>query len=196
MAEPETADEKKAATKRLAFDSENSDNDIPQFLKKGQPKKVEPEEEENNPDDLETEATDPISEGDSSSESMENEEMDQVVNKQAKPAKLGVPKSFSDLAAEMTIDQLRKQQEEIDRRIKEKQSAEKQAVIDQIVSVVTEYNIPVEELVEALGGTKNRRKGSKAKAKYRDPASGVTWSGRGKEPSWIKGAADRTPFEI
>jgi DNA-binding protein H-NS len=43
---------------------------------------------------------------------------------------------------------------------------------------------------------KFKRKGTKAKAKYRDPATGTTWSGRGKEPHWIKGASDRTPFEI
>lgn len=31
--------------------------------------------------------------------------------------------------------------------------------------------------------------------KYRDPATGSTWTGRGKPPSWIKGK-DRSPFEI
>ena len=33
-------------------------------------------------------------------------------------------------------------------------------------------------------------------AKYRDPATGATWTGRGKNPAWIKDVADRTPFEI
>ena len=49
------------------------------------------------------------------------------------------------------------------------------------------YNIVLEDLVEALGGLKFKRKGTKAKPKYRDPATGTTWSGRGKEPAWIKG---------
>ncbi|WP_457844072.1 H-NS family nucleoid-associated regulatory protein [Staphylococcus aureus] len=31
--------------------------------------------------------------------------------------------------------------------------------------------------------------------KYRDPATGATWTGRGKPPNWIVGK-DRTPFQI
>jgi DNA-binding protein H-NS len=33
-------------------------------------------------------------------------------------------------------------------------------------------------------------------AKYRDPASGAEWSGRGKAPSWLASAKDRTAFLI
>lgn len=32
--------------------------------------------------------------------------------------------------------------------------------------------------------------------KYRDPATGATWSGRGKAPSWLAGATDRAVFLI
>lgn len=39
-------------------------------------------------------------------------------------------------------------------------------------------------------------KGSVGVAKYRDPATGSTWTGRGKPPLWIKDAADRAPFLI
>lgn len=33
-------------------------------------------------------------------------------------------------------------------------------------------------------------------AKYRDPKSGATWSGRGRTPAWLAGARDRTKFLI
>jgi len=33
-------------------------------------------------------------------------------------------------------------------------------------------------------------------AKYRDPKSGATWSGRGPAPAWLAGANDRTKFLI
>ncbi|WP_244817388.1 H-NS family nucleoid-associated regulatory protein [Caballeronia sp. Lep1P3] len=33
-------------------------------------------------------------------------------------------------------------------------------------------------------------------AKYRDPDSGATWSGRGKAPGWLASAKDRTAFLI
>lgn len=107
------------------------------------------------------------------------------------PSTQGSNNSFDDLS----VEDLKKQQEEIDRKIQEKQKAEKQAVIDQIVHVVETYKIPIEELVEALGGIKVKRKGVKATPKYRDPASGAIWTGRGKEPVWIRDK-DRTKFLI
>jgi DNA-binding protein H-NS len=94
-----------------------------------------------------------------------------------------------------TIESLRAKQDELNRQINEKSTAERQAVINQIKSVVETYNIPVAELVEALGGLKSKRVGSKAAAKYRDPVTSKEWSGRGKEPLWIKNQ-DRTKFAI
>ena len=87
---------------------------------------------------------------------------------------------------EMTVDELKKHEEEVQRKIKEKQDEQKQAVINQIVEVVQTYEISIEDLVNALGGMKIKRKGVKAEQKYRDPVTGATWSGRGKEPVWIR----------
>ena len=86
-----------------------------------------------------------------------------------------------------SVEELQAEREKLDTEIKAKQDAQKASVIAQIKTVVDTYSIPVDELVEALGGLKSKRKGIKAKQKFRDPASGATWSGRGKEPAWIKG---------
>jgi DNA-binding protein H-NS len=40
-----------------------------------------------------------------------------------------------------------------------------------------------------------KSKGSVGAPKYRDPATGATWTGRGKPPNWINGK-DRAPFLI
>ncbi len=96
---------------------------------------------------------------------------------------------------DLSVDELKKHQEEVERKIREKQEAEKRAVIDQIIDVVKTYDISVEELVDALGGMKNKRKGVKAVQKYRDPVTGATWSGRGKEPAWIRNK-DRKDFLV
>lgn len=40
-----------------------------------------------------------------------------------------------------------------------------------------------------------KAKGSVGAPKYRDPATGATWTGRGKPPNWINGK-DRAPFLI
>lgn len=95
----------------------------------------------------------------------------------------------------MSVEELQRQQEELDQKIREKKEAEKKAVISQIVDVVNTYNIPIDELVDALGGLKIKRTGVKAVQKYQDPATGATWSGRGKEPLWIRGK-DRKKFLI
>ena len=77
----------------------------------------------------------------------------------------------------------------------QRREAEKKSVLDQIASVVKAYSLTVEEVIEVLGGYKPKRKSSPAKPKYRNPETGVTWSGRGKEPLWIRGK-DRSAFLI
>ena len=86
-----------------------------------------------------------------------------------------------------SVEELTAEREKLDAEIKEKQDAEKACVIAQIKQVADTYGITADELVEAMGGLKSKRKGVKAKPKYKDPATGVIWSGRGKEPAWIKG---------
>lgn len=93
----------------------------------------------------------------------------------------------------MSNEELQQKQTEIDRKLRERREALKKAIIGQIVEVVQANDIPIEELVEALGGLKIKRKGVKATQKYWNPVTGVTWSGRGKEPSWIRGK-DRKKF--
>jgi DNA-binding protein H-NS len=96
---------------------------------------------------------------------------------------------------DLSVAELKRQHEEIQQRLVAKEKAERQSVIDQIVAVVREYHITTEEIIDALGGFKPKRKGIKAKIKYRDPVTGVTWSGRGKEPTWLRGN-DRNRFLI
>lgn len=88
---------------------------------------------------------------------------------------------------QLSMEQLWRQQEEIQQKLEARQLEVKREAIRQIVEVVKEYNISIEELIEALGGFKPKRPGIKAKAKYRNPVTNVTWSGRGKEPLWMRG---------
>ncbi|RUX60206.1 H-NS histone family protein [Mesorhizobium sp. M7A.F.Ca.CA.002.12.1.1] len=117
--------------------------------------------------------------------------LEEVVTRDEDPGSHSDQDNLNDLS----IEDLQRQQAEIDRKIQEKREAEKQSVIEQIVQVVNTYKIPVDELVEKLGGLKIKRKGVKATPKYRDPVSGAIWTGRGKEPAWIKGKK-RDPFLI
>ncbi|MEX8193630.1 H-NS histone family protein [Comamonas guangdongensis] len=61
----------------------------------------------------------------------------------------------------------------------------------------------IKGLIEAFGLTqddvfppaKQKRETGSVAPKYRDPATGQTWTGRGKPPAWIKDQ-DRSQFEI
>lgn len=94
-----------------------------------------------------------------------------------------------------SVEEMQSERDRLDAEIKARTDAEKAAVIEQIKTVVQSYGITPDELVEALGGLRSKRKGVKAKTKYKDPVSGALWSGRGKAPAWIKGK-DYTPFLI
>lgn len=184
-----------AMTPRLVFDGDFSDSNIPQFLRGDETvQESEAIKEPETPSDFDASAEEPVE--------IEGAQMAQTTALEDGENNMSEPDNGNGVENEpiidfdqLSVEELRRQQEEIERKIREKQEAEKKAVINQIVEVVNTYKIPLDELIEALGGMKIKRKGVKAKPKYRDPVSGAEWSGRGKEPLWIRGK-DRKDFLI
>jgi len=74
---------------------------------------------------------------------------------------------------------------------------ERQQAIDMAKTMISTYDITARDLgLDKMVKTKTGPKpGNKVAAKYRDPLSGATWSGRGKTPRWINGA-DRSQYAI
>jgi DNA-binding protein H-NS len=68
-------------------------------------------------------------------------------------------------------------------------------VLEDIQAKVAEYGFTEQEI---FGRRRARRQTPKSlsPAKYRDPTSGATWSGRGRAPDWIKSAKSRKRFLI
>ncbi|MDH0421164.1 MULTISPECIES: H-NS histone family protein [Delftia] len=93
----------------------------------------------------------------------------------------------------MTVDYkaLLQQKAELEAKIAQALAAEKAGVLARVRSLVADYKLSAEDV---FGGSK--RKMGTGTPKYRDPATGSTWTGRGKPPTWIKGIADRSSFEI
>jgi DNA-binding protein H-NS len=79
-------------------------------------------------------------------------------------------------------------------RLKEE---EKDQAIAMARTMISAYGITARDLgLDKAPKTKTGPKpGNKVAAKYRDPASGATWSGRGKTPRWINGS-DRSQYAI
>jgi len=74
---------------------------------------------------------------------------------------------------------------------------EKQQAIDAARAMIVSYGITARDLGldKAPKGKAGPKPGNKIAAKYRDPLSGATWSGRGKTPKWINGV-DRSQYAI
>ena len=89
---------------------------------------------------------------------------------------------------------LEKEAAALQEQIETARRAERAEVINQIKSLMAEHGIGFAEL-GARGGAgrptrpaKSANSGRKVAVKYRDEASGNTWSGRGLQPNWLKAA--------
>jgi DNA-binding protein H-NS len=86
------------------------------------------------------------------------------------------------------ITRLRAQQEALDKQLAEAKERETRLVLIEIVQKMREYGISLNELMGRKPGVAAIAPSEEpAAAKYRDPVSGATWSGRGRAPQWIAG---------
>lgn len=65
--------------------------------------------------------------------------------------------------------------------------AEQEEVIQEIRNKVAEYGITPEQVFGRKRVKLNGHAAPPVAAKYQDPKTGQTWSGRGRAPGWIKG---------
>lgn len=81
--------------------------------------------------------------------------------------------------------------------IKAKQAS---ASLERIVALMDKSGISIADIEAHLGGskrgTRSAKQASAVIAKYRDPKSGATWSGRGRAPAWIAHAKNRSKFLV
>lgn len=86
-----------------------------------------------------------------------------------------------------TLSELLAQKAELERQIAETQRAERAAAIAQVRELMSQHGLTLADIgVRAANVAAPVR--SKVPAKYRDPATGQTWSGRGLQPNWLKAA--------
>ncbi|MGZ2747786.1 H-NS histone family protein [Burkholderia stagnalis] len=75
------------------------------------------------------------------------------------------------------------QREALDAQIDAARNAEREAAIGQIKDLMKEFDISVLDLQEKVHKRNSRRIATAPK--YRDPMTGRTWSGRGRQPAWL-----------
>jgi DNA-binding protein H-NS len=77
---------------------------------------------------------------------------------------------------------------ELEKQIEDTRQQEKADAIAQVRALMAEHGLSAADLslrnkAPTKGGT-----GRKVPPKYRDPATGNTWSGRGLQPKWLRAA--------
>jgi DNA-binding protein H-NS len=85
-----------------------------------------------------------------------------------------------------SLTDLLAQKAALEKQIAQTQRDEREKAIAQVRTLMAEYGLTAADLGQRAG--KKARAGTKVAAKYRNKASGETWSGRGLQPRWLKAA--------
>ena len=87
------------------------------------------------------------------------------------------------------------QREALEKAIAQARQREIAQAVARVRELVAEFGLSASDVFPGRAGKSAGRAPVKVAAKYRDPATGQTWTGRGKAPKWIDGK-DRSGFVI
>ena len=90
--------------------------------------------------------------------------------------------------------ELLKQREELEKQIESARQNEIKNALVTVRQLVDQFNLSSSD-VFPVGKSKSVKSSGKVAAKFLDPVTGATWTGRGKAPKWIDGK-DRQAFAI
>lgn len=89
-----------------------------------------------------------------------------------------------------TLQELLAQKEALEQQISQIKKLQREDALREARELVETYELTTDELFG-----KRKAAGQPAAAKYRNPESGETWSGRGRTPRWLDGK-NRDDFAI
>jgi len=88
-----------------------------------------------------------------------------------------------------TLQELLAQKAALEKQIAETQRQERTEAIAKVKSLMAEYGLTAADIAGAKTAPSPRASaGKKVAPKYRNPATGETWTGRGLQPNWLKTA--------
>lgn len=94
-----------------------------------------------------------------------------------------------------TYKELLAQRAELEKQIEAARKDALASAIAQVRTIVAEYELTEEDIFSKKAPRTTSTTHKPVAPKYRDPATGATWTGRGKPPLWIAGK-DRLNFLI
>ena len=99
-----------------------------------------------------------------------------------------MPNTLEDLISKR--EELNRQQQALEQEIANARQAQRQGAIDQVRKIMSENGLTLADLGQSKAPREKLGKlaGRKVPPKYRNPATGKTWSGRGMKPGWMEAA--------
>lgn len=88
-----------------------------------------------------------------------------------------------------SLKDLLAQKAELDRQIEHLTSSARSQAIAQVKALMADHGLTVADLAGKSAerkGNSSQAKGKTVAAKYRNEATGETWSGRGLQPNWLR----------
>lgn len=88
-----------------------------------------------------------------------------------------------------SLQELIAQKEALERQIDETREKDRSEAIAKVRALMEDYGLTAADVSGKSSSVKPRAgKGNKVAAKYRNTATGDSWSGRGLQPKWLKAA--------
>jgi len=89
-----------------------------------------------------------------------------------------------------SLNDLLAQKAALEKQIADAQREERGGAIAKVRALMTEYGLSLADLNSRTPTVAGRKSGGKVAAKYRNPATGDAWSGRGLKPKWLTAAIE------
>ncbi|MBA4178017.1 MAG: histone family protein nucleoid-structuring protein H-NS [Leptothrix sp. (in: Bacteria)] len=86
-----------------------------------------------------------------------------------------------------TLGDLLAQKAALEKQIADLQRERRADTINQVKSLMAEYGLTLAD-IDSRPAAAPRKSSTKVAPKYRNPATGQTWSGRGLKPKWLAAA--------
>jgi len=94
--------------------------------------------------------------------------------------------------AKASLSDLLAQRAALEKQIADFQKEQRADAISKVKALMTEYGLTLADIGNAKAAPPSaaakKSPGKKVAAKYRNPATGDTWSGRGLKPKWLTAA--------
>ena len=86
-----------------------------------------------------------------------------------------------------SLSELLAQRAELEKQIENLQTTARSDAIAQIRALMADHGLSAADVIEKAAAKKgSQAKGKTIAAKYRNPETGESWSGRGLKPKWLK----------